>query len=126
MSDPLRYRLVDEPRGGVLQRFALPPLLVFIVATFFSPWGFLLIAANAVALNGPRRNREIAFAALAFLLYFAALAALAATVRAGALDVGQANYLFVVAIGGALVLAATAYVSQHEAAELRRYLQQQA
>ena len=81
MSDALRYRLVDEPRPGPLQRLALPPLLVFLLATFFMPWGLLLVAANAVALNGPNRNREIAFSAIPIAIYFAALAALDAAVR---------------------------------------------
>ena len=124
MSDALRYRLVDEPRPGPLQRFALPPLLVFLAATFFMPWGMLLVAANAVALNGPRRNREIVFSIVPILIYFAALAALDTIVRAGAIEVNQAHYLFVAAIGTGLVFAAMAFVSQHQTAELRRYLQQ--
>ena len=126
MTDRLRYRLVDEPRQGVLQRFALPPLLVFLVATYFLPWGLLLVAAEAVALNGPQRNREIGFAFVPIVIYFAALAALDAAVRAGMLEVNQAHYVFVAAIGIGLVFVATAYVSQHRTAELRRYLQQQA
>lgn len=126
MSDALRYRVIDEPRPGLLQRLALPPLLVFLVATFFLPWGTLLIAANAAALNGPHRNREIAFGLLPIGIYFAALGALDTVVGAGLLNVGQAHYVFVAAIGLALVFAAQAYVSQHQTAELRRYLQQQA
>ena len=126
MSDALRYRLVDEPRPGMFQRFALPPLLVFILAIFFMPWGLLLVAVNAVALNGPNRNREIVFAAIPILIYFAAIAALDGAVRAGLLEVNQANYVFVAAIGIGLVFVANAYVSQHQTAELRRYLQQQA
>jgi hypothetical protein len=125
VSDALRYRLVDEPRPGLFQRFALPPLLVFILATFFMPWGLLLVAANTVALNGPNRNREILFAGIPILIYFAAVAALDSSVRAGLLGVSQANYAFVAAIGIGLVFVAKAYVSQHQTAELRRYLRQQ-
>ena len=125
MSDSLRYRIMDEPRPGPLQRFALPPLLVFIVAVYFLPWGLLLIAANAVALNGPHRHREIGLAALPILIYFAALAALDAAVRAGALEISQAHYLFVAATGVGLVFAAMAYVTQQQTAELRHYLRQQ-
>ena len=124
MSDKLRYRLIDEPRPGFLQRFALPPFLVFIVGTFFLPWGLLLIGANAVALNGPYRNREIAFSVIPIAIYFAALAVLDSAVRSGLLGVSPAHYVFVAAIGIALVFVATAYVSQHQTAELRRYLQQ--
>ena len=126
MSDALRYRLIDEPRPGMFQRLVLPPLLVFVLATFFMPWGLLLVAANAVALNGPNRNREIAFAAIPILIYFATIAALDSAVRAGLLAFSQANYVFVAAIGIGLVFVAKAYVSQHQTAELRRYLQQQA
>ena len=124
MSDALRYRLVDEPRPGPLQRLALPPLLVFLVATFFQPWGLLLIAANAVALNGPHRNREIALSIAAIAVHYAALGALGLLVGAGLMRVGQAHYLFVAAIGFGLVFAAMAYVSQARTADLRRYLRQ--
>jgi hypothetical protein len=125
VSDALRYRLIDEPRKSVLQRFALPPLLVFLVATYFLPWGLLLIAANAVALNGPFRNREIGFAIIPIVIFFAAIMVLDAFVRADLLEVNQAHYFFVAAVGVGLVFVATAYVSQHQTAELRRYIQQQ-
>lgn len=125
MSDSLRYRLIDEPRQGPLQRLALPPLLVFLVGTFFLPWGLLLVAANAVALNGPHRNREIGFAIIPILIYFGALKALDAIVRGRVLSIDQAHYLFVAAIGLGLVFVAIAYISQHQTAELRRYLRQQ-
>jgi hypothetical protein len=126
VSDALRYRIVDEPRPGVLQRFALPPMLVFIVATVFLPWGCLVIAVNAIALNGPHRNREIVFAILPIAIYFGALVALDLVVRAGLLAVSQANYLFVAAIGIGLVFAAFAFVSQDRTADLRQYLRQRA
>lgn len=122
MSDALRYRIVDEPRPGPLERLALPPLLVFLVGNFFLPWGWLLIAANAVALNGPQRNREIAFAAIPIGIYFAAIEGLDRLLLAGEIKVNQASYLFVAAIGVGLVFAATAYVSQDQTAQLRRYL----
>ena len=125
MSDSLRYRLIDEPRPGPLQRLALPPLLVFLIGTFFLPWGLLLVAANAVALNGPMRNREIGFALIPIPIYFGALEALDAVVRGGLLTVDQAHYFFVAAIGIGLIFVAIAYVSQHQTAELRRYLKQQ-
>lgn len=125
MSDSLRYRLVDEPRPGPLQQLALPPLLVFMVGTFFLPWGLLLVAANAVALNGPRRNREIVFALIPIAVYFGALEVLDALVRGGVMSVDTAHYFFVAAIGLGLVFVAIAYVSQHQTAELRRYIRQQ-
>lgn len=125
MRDSLRYRLIDEPRPGPLERLALPPLLVFMVGTFFLPWGLLLVAANAAALNGPQRNREMAFALLPIALYFGALQALDALVRRGAISGDLALYLFVAAIGAGLVFVAIAYVSQHQTAELRRYIRQQ-
>ena len=125
MSDALRYRIVDEPRPGPLQRFALPPLLLFLIGNFFLPWGWLLIAANAVALNGPKRNREIAFAALSIGIYFAAVAVLDWLLLADALAMNHASYLFAVVIGAGLVLTATAYVSQDQTAQLRRYLRGQ-
>ena len=126
MSDALRYRLIDEPREGPLQRLALPPILVFIVATFFTPWGFVLVALNAVAIGGPARNREIGLAGLAILVYFAARIALGSAVRAGFIELRPAIYVFEAAVGIALVCLAFAYVSQHRAAELRQYLRQQA
>ena len=43
MSDALRYRLIDEPRPGPLQRIALPPLLVFLAAQFFLQWAFVRV-----------------------------------------------------------------------------------
>jgi hypothetical protein len=125
VSDALRYRIVDEPRPGPLQRFALPPLLVFLVGNFLLPWGWLLIVANAVALNGPKRNREIAFAVVSIGIYFAAIAVLDTLLAADALAANHARYLFVVAIGAGLVLTATAYVSQDQTAQLQRYLRGQ-
>lgn len=123
MSDAFRYRLVDEPRPGRLSRFALPPLLVFMVATFFLPWGYLFIAANALTLNGPRRGREVGLALAAVALYFAALLVLGLLIHAGLLANRGADYLFVAFVGVGLVLVAFAYVSQAHAFELRRYLQ---
>ena len=125
MSDALRYRLIDEPREGPLQRLALPPILVFIVATFFTPWGFVLVALNAVALGGPSRNREIGLTLLAFLVYVASRLILGIAIRTGLIEANNALYLFEAAVGAALVLLAFAYVSQHRAAELRQYLRRQ-
>lgn len=125
MSDALRYRLIDEPREGPLQRLALPPFLVFIVATFFTPWGFVLVALNAVALDGPQRNREIGLAGLALLVYFAARIVLGVAIRGGLLEARLAVYVFEVAVGLSLVCLAFAYVSQYRTAQLRQYLRQQ-
>ena len=126
MRDALRYRLIDEPREGPLQRLALPPFLVFLAATFFTPWGFVLVALNAIAIGGPARNREIGLTGLALLVYFASRIALGLAVRAGLVEMRPAIYVFEAAVGVALVCLAFAYVSQHRAAELRQYLRQQA
>jgi hypothetical protein len=124
VKDPFRYQLVDEPRPGPLSRFALPPILVFLAAQFFLPWGFLLLAANSVALNGPGRNREILFSLIPIGLYYLGLAILDTLVRGDILEVNQAHYFFVIAIGTGLMFSAFAYVSQHQTAELRQYLSQ--
>ena len=123
MSDPFRYRLIDEPRPSPLARVALPPILVFLVATFFQPWGFLLIVFNAVALNGPHRNREILLALSPLPIYFGAREILGRMTGAGTLTAAQADYWFVGAIGVGFVFAAFAYVSQERTFQLRRYLQ---
>ena len=122
MSDPLRYRVVDEPRPGPMQRVALPPLLVFMVAVFFMPWGLLLIALNALALGGPHRWREIALAAGAIAIYFVFRYGVAFAVGLGAIPRGPAPYLFVLGIGLGLALASFAYISQARTMALRRYL----
>ena len=101
MRDELRYRLIDEPRPNFLSRMAIPPLLAFLAATFFQPWGYLLLVYNAIALNGPQRNREIAFSLLPFPLFY------------GALEL---------AVGIGLASAAFAFISQSRTFELRRYL----
>ena len=124
MKDALRYRLIDEPRPNFLSRMAIPPLLSFLAATFFQPWGYLLLVYNAIALNGPQRNREVGFALLPFPLYFGALAALDLLVRSATLTVNQAHYFFVVAVGIGLASAAFAFISQSRTFELRRYLAQ--
>ena len=124
MSDPFRYRVIDEPRPSPLARIALPPMLVFLAATFFQPWGFLLIVFNAIALNGTHRNREILLALAPFPIHFGALEALDRVVASGALTVPQAQYGFVAAIGIGFVSAAFAYVSQERTFQLRRYLEQ--
>ena len=124
MSDPYRYRLVDEPRPSALARLALPPMLAFIAATLFQPWGFLLIVYNAIALNGPFRNREVLLALAPFPIYFGGLELLDRIVRADALSIDQARYLFIAAIGVGFVFAAFAYVSQERTYQLRRYLEQ--
>jgi hypothetical protein len=124
VSDAFRYRLIDEPRPSKLSKIALPPFLVFMVAAFFQPWGFLLIALNAVALNGPKRNREIACALAPIPLYFLALVLLGGLINGGTMTVGQAGYALVAAVGLGLASAAFAYVSQARTFELRRYLSQ--
>lgn len=123
-EDPFRYRLIDEPRPSPLARIALPPTLVFLAATFFQPWGYVLIVFNAIALNGPYRNREILLALAPFPIYFGGLALLDRLVRSGSLSVAQAHYWFVAAIGLGLASAAFAYVSQERTFQLRRYLEQ--
>jgi hypothetical protein len=125
LSDALRYRVIDEPREGPLQRFGLPPTLVFIAATFFTPWGFLLIALNAVAVSGPERAREIALAGLALFVYFAAKFALGTAVAAKLIALRPAIYVFEAAVGLAFVCLAFACISQYRAFELRQYLRQQ-
>lgn len=124
MSDILRYQLIDEPKPNLLSSLALPPLLVFIIATFFQPWGYLLIVLNAIALNGPQRNREIGFAMLPFPIHFGTLVLLDRAVRSEVLTVNRAHYIFVIAVGIGLTCAAFAYVSQLKTFELRRYLNQ--
>jgi hypothetical protein len=122
MSDALRYRLIDESAPNALSKLALPPLLVFLVATFFQPWGFVLIVFNAIALGGPFRNREIGLALAPIPLYFCSIALLEGAVRTGLLTITLAPYLFVASVGVGLLLAAFAYVSQARTFELRRYL----
>lgn len=124
MSEALRYQIIDEPRPGMLSKIALPPFLVFLIATFFQPWGFLLLALNAVALNGPHRNRELVLALLPVPIYFGASALLDQAIAAGLIGYLPALYLFVAAIGGSLVCAAFAFISQSRTFELRRYLAQ--
>lgn len=124
MTDLLRYRLADEPGPSLLSKVALPPLLVFLVATFFQPWGYLLILFNSIALNGPRRNYEIGYALAPFPIYYGALELLDRLVRSGTLTVDRAHYVFVAAVGIGLVSAAFAYVSQAQTFELRRYLRE--
>ncbi|MGF7151002.1 hypothetical protein FHS96_004663 [Sphingomonas zeicaulis] len=124
MSDALRYRLVDEPRPSFLQKIALPPLLVFLVGQYFLPWGLLLVAVNAVALNGPHRNREIAFALIPILIFFASQILLGFSAHYGLISDSAARYLFVLAIGVGLMFIATAFVSQERTAALRQYLRQ--
>ncbi|HEX6740578.1 MAG TPA: hypothetical protein VF079_02135 [Sphingomicrobium sp.] len=123
-EDPFRYRLIDEPRPSPLARIALPPTLVFLVATFFQPWGYVLIVFNAIALNGPYRNREILLALAPFPIYFGALRLLDMLVLARTVPLAQAHYWFVGAIGLGLASAAFAYVSQERTYQLRRYLDQ--
>lgn len=124
MRDQFRYMIADEPRAGSLSRFTLPPLLVFMAATFFQPWGYLLIALNAMLLNGPKRNREIALSLGAVAVYYLGIAVFNLSIDAGLLSVFYARYLFVLVVGLGLILAAFAYISQAETDELRRYLSQ--
>lgn len=124
MSDPYRYRLMDEPLPSRFARFALPPTLVFIVATLFQPWGFLLLALNAVALNGPFRNREILLSLAPLPLYFGALELLGRMLDAQLVSLTLGRYCFVAAIGVALVFGAFAYISEEKTFQLRRYLKQ--
>jgi hypothetical protein len=122
VKDELRYRLIDEPRPNFLSKVALPPLLAFLAAQFFQPWGYLLLVYNAIALNGPKRNMEIGLSLFPFPIFYGALELLDRSVRAGTLTVNQAHYWFVVAVGLGLASAAFAYVSQSTTFELRRYL----
>ena len=122
MSDELRYRLIDEPKPSPLSRFALPPLLVFIAANLFLPWGWLLFVYNAFALNGPARNREIALSAAAIGGYFAALVGIGVLLKAEFLPEWSGSYIFVFCIGACLVLIAKAYLSQERVSQLRKYL----
>jgi hypothetical protein len=122
VKDELRYRLIDEPRPNFLSRLAIPPMLAFIAATFFQPWGYLLLVYNAIALNGPQRNREIGLSLLPFPLFYGAIALLDGFVRADTLTVNRAHYFFVMAVGVGLASAAFAFISQSRTFELRRYL----
>jgi len=122
VSEAFRYRIIDEPRPGGLERFALPPLLIFIVGNLLLPWGWLLFVWNALALNGPQRNREIAYTALAVGIYHAAALLLDNLIAAEIISVAPARYLFIAAVGLGFIFIARAYVSQAEMNELRTYL----
>lgn len=121
MREALRYRIVDEPRPNFLSKLALPPLLVFLVATFFQPWGFLLLAFNSIALNGPHRNRELVLSIIPIGVYFGSIELLDMIVDAGIVTFQTTLYLFVAAIGAGLACAAFAFISQSHTFELRRY-----
>jgi hypothetical protein len=124
VNDPHRYRVMDEPLPSRFARFALPPTLVFIVATLFQPWGFLLLAVNALALNGPFRNREILLSLAPLPLYFGALELLGSMLTAGFVSLTLGRYCFVLAVGITLVFGAFAYISEEKTFQLRRYLSQ--
>jgi hypothetical protein len=124
LRDQFRYRLVDEPRAGPLSKLALPPILMFILATLFLPWGFLLITVNAIALNGPNRNREVGLSLGALGCYYGTIAMLDLVVGSGLFANNQAHYVFVTGVGLGLTLLAFAFVSQQQAYELRRYLKE--
>jgi hypothetical protein len=124
VNDPHRYRVMDEPLPSRFARFALPPTLVFIVATLFQPWGFLLLAVNALALNGPFRNREILLSLAPLPLYFGALELLGRMLTAGLVSLTFGRYCFVLAIGITLIFGAFAYISEEKTFQLRRYLSQ--
>ena len=122
MREAFRYHIIDEPRSGPLLGFTLPPLVVFMAATFFQPWGYLLITLNAILMNGPKRNREIVFSLIPLPIYFSGLAGLNYAVSAGWLPISLAYYLFALVVAAGLIFAAFAYISQAEATELRHYL----
>jgi hypothetical protein len=115
---------MDEPLPSRFARFALPPTLVFIVATLFQPWGFLLLALNAIALKGPFRNREILLSLAPLPLYFGALALLNGMLNAGLVSLSLGRYCFIAAIGITLIAGAFAYISEERTFQLRRYLRQ--
>jgi hypothetical protein len=118
----IRYRPIDEPKTSRISKIALPPQLVFIAATYFLPWGFLLLAINAIALGGTYRNREILYAVVPIVIYFLTIPILGFFIREKIMNADQASYIFVVSVGIGLVIAAAAFVSQSHAAELRQYL----
>lgn len=124
MSDALGYRLIDEPKLGALQRFGMPPLLVFLVGNFFLPWSWLLVALNAVLLGGPNRNREIALSFAAIVIYWLGIFTLDALIAEQVIQVSAARYAFVIVISAGLCCAAWAYVSQERTWQLRKYLSQ--
>lgn len=124
MNGGSTYHIVDEPRPSKLQKFAMPPLLVFIIGNLFLPWGWTLIGANAVLSNGPSRNLEIAYVLISIGIYFLGIMLLNAVINVGFLNLELGRYAFSFVIGGALILIAKAYVSQAETANLRKYLRQ--
>lgn len=124
MSDALRYRIIDEPKPGALQRFGLPPLLVFLVGNFFLPWGWLVIALNAFLLAGPYKWREVGLSLAAIGCYWLGIFAIGALLTAEVISETPAPYIFVLFIGAGLCCAAWTYVSQERTWQLRKYLAQ--
>ncbi len=60
-----RYRLSDEPEGGRFARFAISPILVGMVAFFFSPLGLLVIGIHGLIINGTHKWRDVVLTVLA-------------------------------------------------------------
>lgn len=70
-----RYRIVDEPRTPFFARFAIPPLILLPVTTYFalmySPLLWLLPGLNGLIVAGNHKWRDVGLSVLALVLFIA-------------------------------------------------------
>jgi len=117
-----RYRIIDEAAPGPLSRYAVNPFFPFLLVMLLGSLGFVAFIANAVALNGPQRVREITICVVAIAVIALARLEVVILLNNGTLPNGSASYVFTLLTALRLAFGYFVFVSQAETHELRKYL----
>lgn len=117
-----RYRIMDEPAPSGLGRYAVNPFFPFLLLMLLGPLGFVAFLANSVALNGPRKSREITLCLAGYIGIRLIGFQLDGMLDSGALPLDSAPYLATLLTALRLGVGYFIFVSQAETHELRNYL----
>ena len=117
-----RYQIIDEPSPGPLARFAVNPMVPFLIFMVFPPLGAPFFLFNTIALNGRTWLRELAVLAFACVLRFGIPYPLALWSVSQGVPVRAIPYIEVVPIALSLWLGYRVFFGQAVTHALKTYL----
>lgn len=120
--DQDRYRIIDEPSPGGMSRYGFNPFFAFLAVMLLGSTGFAAFLFNSMALNGPKKSREITLCVIGILSARLLGYQLGEMLTSGALPDSSAPYFFTLLTALRLGIGYFVFVSQAETHELRKYL----
>ena len=116
-----RYRIVDEPSPGLLDRFAVTPIAPFLCFMVFPLIGVPFFIFNSLALKGRQWIWELFMLAVASVLRFGIPLSVAQFLVLQGVPVASLKYLAIVPLAISLWLAYRVFMLQFITHQIRNY-----